>query len=212
MKKKIRKFILTTVFILNACSIYGMQPKDSERNGSLDVSEFDLLHILKYVPELRFKTSDSVLDTIKGLCRLRLVNKQFHNILTSTNIGLILKEAGVDVNQVSDYGSTPLHWAAGNGHADVTKILISAGSEINRINIFGYTPLQRASKYGHNEIVEILLCAGADINQAKEPQDTPLWLSAVRWRKDIVEMLLRVGAIVPEDLKPVLKEMGFKVD
>jgi len=39
-----------------------------------------------------------------------------------------LMEAGADVNKATDYGSTPLFWAAQNGHEAVAQLLKDAGA------------------------------------------------------------------------------------
>ena len=75
-------------------------------------------------------------------------------------------QAGGDVNEQTEDGSTTLHAASANGHVEVVNILIQAGAEVNaqvKEGIFkGWTPLHDASELGHVEVITALLAAGAD--------------------------------------------------
>ena len=77
-----------------------------------------------------------------------------------------LIQAGGDVNEQTEDGSTTLHAASENGHAEVVNILIQAGAEVNtqiKDGLWkGATPLHRASSEGHVEVITALLAAGAD--------------------------------------------------
>ena len=57
----------------------------------------------------------------------------------------LLIEHGADPNVVNNYGSTPLHLAARNGHKEVTKLLIERGTDMDKADNDGYTP----RKYMH---------------------------------------------------------------
>jgi ankyrin repeat protein len=76
---------------------------------------------------------------------------------------LIKARASVDV--VDDIGWTPLHIAAGEGHADAVAALIAAGASADAVNKSDETPLHLASKGGYegsyDEVSRALLNVGA---------------------------------------------------
>ena len=66
------------------------------------------------------------------------------------------------------HGSTPLHYAAGKGHADVITALLTAGADLHAESNKGDTPLHKAAGSGHAEAITALLAAGADPNVANK--------------------------------------------
>ena len=42
----------------------------------------------------------------------------------------LLVERGADVNVKSQWGQTPLHYAAGEGHISMVKLLVELGAEV----------------------------------------------------------------------------------
>ena len=78
---------------------------------------------------------------------------------------------------------TVLMTAAGNGHAEVVKVLLAAGAEPNHqaksssgLSIFtnGCTALMMAANGGYAETVKLLLAGGANPNTKNEKGDTAL--------------------------------------
>ena len=76
----------------------------------------------------------------------------------------MLLDAGADLSLTEEYGQTPLHLAAMNGHArgrvEVAKILTEAGADPNMRDTDpcrGETPLHWASYRGVNDMVKIFL-------------------------------------------------------
>ena len=67
-----------------------------------------------------------------------------------------LLNAKTNVNSVTNYGGTPLHWAAYNGRAVVADLLLGANANPNAVNNDGNTPAQRAEQTGHRELAERL--------------------------------------------------------
>lgn len=63
----------------------------------------------------------------------------------------------VDTRQSSDDRETALILAAGNGYAEIVRILLAAGADINAIDKDRETALIDASKHGHLEVVQYLL-------------------------------------------------------
>ena len=66
-------------------------------------------------------------------------------------------DAGVDVNEESSKGLTPLHYAASAGHNDIVELLIERGANVNATDSGkGATPLDYAHWKGQMEVVEVL--------------------------------------------------------
>ena len=64
--------------------------------------------------------------------------------------------AGADVNVKGVVGSTPLHYAALNGHKEIVELLLANGAEVNAMNDDGDTPLDWAIAYKHTETANLL--------------------------------------------------------
>ena len=58
----------------------------------------------------------------------------------------------------NNYGRTPIHLAAENGHVDVMKILLPyANDTLNTPDFFGDTPMDLALQNGHDDVVNALV-------------------------------------------------------
>ena len=65
--------------------------------------------------------------------------------------------AGVDVNEESSNGLTPLHYAASAGHNDIVELLIERGANVNATDSGkGGTPLDYAHWGDQEEVIETL--------------------------------------------------------
>jgi ankyrin repeat protein len=109
-----------------------------------------------------------------------------------------LLKAGAGVNAMSDDGSTPLHWAAEGGSAELVTMLLKAGAEVNAMSNVGWTPLHSAAERGYAWVVTMLLEAGAEVN-AKTNSGftsgfTPLHFAAQSGDAELLTMLLKAGA------------------
>ncbi|BGP35336.1 palmitoyltransferase akr1 [Rhodotorula toruloides] len=66
-------------------------------------------------------------------------------------------------NDTDAEGTTPLHWAAINGHVVAAKVLLERGAEVDaRGGELRGTPLMWAARNGHLPLVHLLLKHGAD--------------------------------------------------
>jgi len=82
---------------------------------------------------------------------------------------------GADVNIKDDnWGATPLHFAARNGHENVAELLVVKGAALNNKDDDGRTPLHMVADIGHNGITELLIAKGADVNAKDKKNYTPL--------------------------------------
>lgn len=66
-----------------------------------------------------------------------------------------------NINENTDNGVTPLHWAAAGGYRAAVVLLISEGANVNAKTNESITPLQTATGMGHKNIVELLTQHGA---------------------------------------------------
>jgi len=81
---------------------------------------------------------------------------------------------GVDVNQSSYGGRTPLLWSVDYRNPTIIKLLLTSGANANAKNIDGKTALHKAAAYGEVETAKVLLAAGADVNAKDNWGETPL--------------------------------------
>src|SRR5262245_33096186 len=96
-------------------------------------------------------------------------------------------------------GSTPLHCAAWNGHADVATILLDAGADIddhNQNGHWGTTPLHAAAHGDRKQVAELLIARGADLRVKNLNGRTPLGETTVHNAKAVAKLLTEHGAEV----------------
>ena len=108
-------------------------------------------------------------------------------------------DAGIDVNQPTEDGLTPLSFAAmKNSNPAVIEVLIKAGAVIDPLEApFGWTPLFLASMSNSNPaVIKVLIKAGADIDQRCQGiSSTPLIDAVVHNPNPQIAMtLLEYGA------------------
>lgn len=102
---------------------------------------------------------------------------------------------GVDVNERSRMGSTPLICAAGRGNLPIVKLLVSKEAEIDAmVPEEGATAISTAAACGHLHIVKYLVYKEATIHHV-----TPMWKTtilmeaAMAGQLQVVEYLLSLG-------------------
>lgn len=78
-------------------------------------------------------------------------------------------KSGGNVNEIDQWGWTPLLWSVYYGHFTTTQLLLEMGANPNKISekrydghLPGTTPLILASIYGRDDAVELLLNNKAD--------------------------------------------------
>ena len=104
--------------------------------------------------------------------------------------------AGADLNDRSEYGSTPLHLAAAftNNPAVVTA-LTKAGADPNALTGYDRTPLHMAAQHEKPAGAAALLKAGADPNARDKAGELPLHLAASsNATPAVVTALLKAGS------------------
>lgn len=96
------------------------------------------------------------------------------HLTRSLTIGKFLLDQGAEVNEVSDFGRTPLHVAVENGDLAMAALLLESGADVNadgRRNLgpsfFHSTPLKCALKLGCDDtklsMVKLLIEYGANL-------------------------------------------------
>jgi ankyrin repeat protein len=68
----------------------------------------------------------------------------------------VLISNGADINVKNEYGLTPLHVAAIEGHRGTVAMLIAQEADVHAKSGNGLTAQEMASQKGHHVIVELL--------------------------------------------------------
>ncbi len=115
---------------------------------------------------------------------------EFFEVATPADVSRCLV-AGADLEARTEWGSTPLHFAAGSGPPETVEALVEAGADLEARDEWGNTPLHLAAMSGPLETVQVLLDAGADPGaqdkNGKFPfdlirEDSPLIGTGAYWR------------------------------
>ncbi|CAO3692897.1 unnamed protein product [Umbelopsis ramanniana] len=87
--------------------------------------------------------------------------------------------------------NTALHYAAGNGHIKVVRLLIKNGAAVNAKNKYSDTALHRAAESGYKEVVKLLLDNDAIVDITNQGCDTALHRAAREGHEQVVSLLLK---------------------
>jgi len=115
------------------------------------------------------------------------------------SVTFLVEVEGCDINQTDCTGSTPLVWAASNGHEGVVKILLRR-DDINpgKATLYHETPFWWAANNKHERVAKILL--GRDDTDPDKPNadgESPLWSAAQYGNEGLVKILLGRDDIDP---------------
>ena len=103
---------------------------------------------------------------------------------------------GADVNVTAGAKTTPLNFAAREGHVDIVKRLLWRGAAIeSRSDKHNRTPLMEAAENGHASVVAVLLRHGADQKARGQFNNTAFDLARAAGRVSVAELLRRHGAV-----------------
>ena len=107
-----------------------------------------------------------------------------------------LIDAGATVNAHSNYGLTPLHFAAEyNQKPEICQALIDAGATVNALNKDEATPLLIAAQFSSSEgVIRVLIKAGGEVEATNVHGYSPLVLSISNENPEICCELLTAGA------------------
>ena len=114
----------------------------------------------------------------------------------------LLAVGGVDVNEASGSGFTPLIHASMAGHGEMVRELLAVeGVAVNLAEGTGCTPLYIAAQQGHGEVVRALLAAeGVEVNRARGDGGTSLLIAAMTGQMEVVDVLLQHGAVPDQSM------------
>ena len=104
-----------------------------------------------------------------------------------------LLDAGALVDARTNFGDTPLHFAAVSGSEARVHMLLDAGADIEQTENAQNTALHLAALYGRCSVVRLLLHKGADLNARNLLGKTPEDLASLLYH-DRAAALLRVMA------------------
>ena len=108
-----------------------------------------------------------------------------------------LIEKGLEVNDKTNNGLTPLHFVSRNKTADsciLIKQLVKSKADIEARDESGQTPLHLASKNGALMNVKLLIERNADVGSFDFEGLTPLKLATINNHQDVVEFLKNLVA------------------
>jgi len=92
----------------------------------------------------------------------------------SPQIIRVLLKHGSEVEERTQFGSTPLHFAAIFGSVDAAEELLTLKANVNDRNLDRITPLHFAAKFGKPQLVQFLLRHGADADAVDKFGKRPL--------------------------------------
>ena len=92
----------------------------------------------------------------------------------------LAKGADTDTGD-SQFGVSPLSWAALLGKTEIAELLIQNGADVNGRNRDGGTALHGAAFLGHADTAALLIQKGADINATNDKGETSLYVMAANW-------------------------------
>ncbi|EAX86793.1 hypothetical protein TVAG_402920 [Trichomonas vaginalis G3] len=150
--------------------------------------------ICKFLEEVAEKGNQKMITRAieEGLCDKFDPNglKVIHLAGEKGNLKLVksLIECGIDKDQLTRYGQTPLVRASAYGQLEVVKYLVSLGAEKHK------DALYFAAYEGHLEVVKILVTVGKHrVNESKWGL-TPIIAASQRGQLEVVKYLISVGA------------------
>ena len=106
--------------------------------------------------ELLLQNPQTIIDTLTqgSGCWSTLALASFTGNIKSAKIFLTRNESLLD--NPDNYGRTPLHTAAEEGHESLVVFLLKQGADINALDYYGFSPLMLATIRGNLKIVQIL--------------------------------------------------------
>lgn len=105
-----------------------------------------------------------------------------------------LVEAGADLEDRDEAGSSPLIYAIIGKHPKIVSLLIERGASIHVRDNHNATPLHIAAKMNHIEIIDLLASSTQDIDPQNNEGQTPLLLAVSLKKENAILRLLEHGA------------------
>ena len=112
--------------------------------------------------------------------------------------------AGADVNDKDDNGWSPLLFASGEGHIELSEFLIAKGADLNvKAGHPEMSPLHAAAGENHKEITALLIIKAADVNLKNDDGETPLDWAEEEKNTDLADLLRKHGGKAGEELTAI---------
>lgn len=104
-----------------------------------------------------------------------------------------------NVNSADEEGRSPISYAAGNGHFEITKLLLQHGANAHLPDLYGRTPLSWAAGGGHFSTVHLFLSPEYNINTNSQDGlgQTPFFWACANGHSQVVAMMLARNDISP---------------
>ena len=129
-----------------------------------------------------------------------------------------LLKCGANPHTVDGFGRGALIFGAGNGNAEVVRLLLTAGLKADEKDMYGDTALMAAAASGNPESVRLLLSGGADVNSQNSRRQTALLSGATGDSGYSIMEMGRRHAEVPEEtihrdrVAQLLVDAGANID
>ncbi|XP_063405743.1 serine/threonine-protein phosphatase 6 regulatory ankyrin repeat subunit C-like [Mytilus trossulus] len=151
---------------------------------------------VKFLLDLNGEKFDSCVDTtikhIEGWSVLHVACFKGH-----TGVIKLLIKIGININETSTNGSTPLYLACKNGHYETVKYLLDLnGKTLNSVvdttikDEYGWSMLHAACSNGHKEVVKLLVDAGLNVNDITNEGVTSFLIACWDGHYDTIKYLL----------------------
>jgi hypothetical protein len=101
---------------------------------------------------------------------------------------------GVDLNQLDEYGFTPLIEAAIVDNIEISKLLLEKGANPNQPDVIGGTALHWAAENNNLELCKLLLEHRADPNAYNLSGQAVLVMPMLRHQDELKQLLINAGA------------------
>lgn len=91
---------------------------------------------------------------------------------------------------VNKLGWAPIHYAATNGHLEITQFLMANGAQINALSPSETTPLMMSIGSGNDQLIKYLLDNGADLRMRNHEGYTAIDVAQLFGKDDIRDGLM----------------------
>lgn len=155
--------------------------------------QIEILQLLiEYGLDTRFCNNEGENYLLFALNRAEIFG---NNIVAITDI---LLNSGIPVNDVNNFGKSPLIYAVMIKNIQLISTLIKRGADVNYQVNGGFFPLLYATLCNEENIVDLLLSSGAEVNAKNRSGATALHAACLGCQEKIIKVLLQKGASINE--------------
>jgi ankyrin repeat protein len=194
--------------------VLGLVQKDLEQELKASTAEINIPEIIGRTP-LSMAAERSEVEAVATLLKYGAdpgissysQTSALHYAATAKNPECVrlLLEAGVDVDCMTNWDQTPLHFAAAfTKDVRHAKLLLDYGADPNKRDRDGIVPLSWCAISNNPGVATVLLERGADVEGVDNKGSSALQRAIKSNRHDVLKMIVqkkpRVEACVPEDV------------